>query len=343
VELQKLAVAPPLHEARGIGVMNAPAVPYSIRMSTEAIPEGELREIAHEVFCREILRVDMKEIDNVPYRADLTLQILPQLKMVNGWTQGIKTARTKSFLSDGVDDVYLAVSRRGQFIIRQRDVEADLAQNTAFLGSLAELGDYLHVKTDATRIMVPRKAIAAFVPDIDDRLFKLVPAQNEALRLLLAYTATLEAGRLADAPGLAEIAVNHMHDLFALAVGATGDAAHVAARRGLRAARLQAIKSYIKRRIGPSAISAEEVAARHGISPRYVRKLFESEGTSFTNFVLEQRLLRAWRMLRAPLHGHLTVSAIAYDAGFGDLSYFNRVFRRRFGDTPSAIRSSNPS
>jgi AraC-like DNA-binding protein len=29
---------------------------------------------------------------------------------------------------------------------------------------------------------------------------------------------------------------------------------------------------------------------------------------------------------------------IAFDAGFGDLSYFNRVFRQRYGDTPSGIR-----
>jgi AraC-like DNA-binding protein len=32
------------------------------------------------------------------------------------------------------------------------------------------------------------------------------------------------------------------------------------------------------------------------------------------------------------------VGAIAYDAGFGDLSYFNRSFKRRFGATPRDVR-----
>jgi len=32
------------------------------------------------------------------------------------------------------------------------------------------------------------------------------------------------------------------------------------------------------------------------------------------------------------------VPDIAYDVGFGDLSYFNRSFRRRFGRTPSEVR-----
>jgi AraC-like DNA-binding protein len=31
------------------------------------------------------------------------------------------------------------------------------------------------------------------------------------------------------------------------------------------------------------------------------------------------------------------VSTIAYDAGFGDLSYFNRSFRRVYGLTPRDI------
>jgi hypothetical protein len=34
------------------------------------------------------------------------------------------------------------------------------------------------------------------------------------------------------------------------------------------------------------------------------------------------------------------VSAIALDAGFRDLSCFNRTLRRRDGDTPSGIRTS---
>jgi AraC-like DNA-binding protein len=33
-----------------------------------------------------------------------------------------------------------------------------------------------------------------------------------------------------------------------------------------------------------------------------------------------------------------TISAIAFAAGFGDLSHFNRAFRRHFGKTPSDTR-----
>jgi AraC-like DNA-binding protein len=55
--------------------------------------------------------------------------------------------------------------------------------------------------------------------------------------------------------------------------------------------------------------------------------------------MIEQRLKRAHRMLREPEFAERPVSSIAYDVGFGDLSYFNRSFRRAYGATPSDVRS----
>jgi AraC-like DNA-binding protein len=34
------------------------------------------------------------------------------------------------------------------------------------------------------------------------------------------------------------------------------------------------------------------------------------------------------------------ISAVAFDAGFSDLSYFNRTFRRRYGASPSELRAA---
>jgi AraC-like DNA-binding protein len=48
-------------------------------------------------------------------------------------------------------------------------------------------------------------------------------------------------------------------------------------------------------------------------------------------------------MLTDPQLADRSITSVAFDAGFGDLSYFNRVFRRRFGGTPSEIRASTPA
>jgi AraC-like DNA-binding protein len=68
--------------------------------------------------------------------------------------------------------------------------------------------------------------------------------------------------------------------------------------------------------------------------------LFEAEGTTFSQYVLGQRLALAHRLLTDPRDARSTITAIAFDAGFGDLSSFNRAFRRAYGATPSDVRAA---
>jgi AraC-like DNA-binding protein len=61
---------------------------------------------------------------------------------------------------------------------------------------------------------------------------------------------------------------------------------------------------------------------------------------TFTEFLLDRRLARAHRMLSDPRFAERSITSIAFDVGFGDLSYFDRAFRRRFGETPSDVREN---
>jgi AraC-like DNA-binding protein len=121
-------------------------------------------------------------------------------------------------------------------------------------------------------------------------------------------------------------------------LGTTADRAELARNRGIRAARLEGIKADIIARVGDGKLSAGAVAARHALALRSLQKLFEAAGTTFSEFLLDQRLARAYRALTNRLHARRSISEIAYDSGFNDLSYFNRAFRRRYGATPSDVR-----
>jgi AraC-like DNA-binding protein len=79
------------------------------------------------------------------------------------------------------------------------------------------------------------------------------------------------------------------------------------------------------------------VAAHLGVTPRYLQMLFESSGESFSKFLLAERLEVARRVLLAdPAR---PIGVVAFAAGFNDLSYFNRTFRRRLGGTPTDTRA----
>uniref|UniRef100_UPI0013D8A61A helix-turn-helix domain-containing protein n=1 Tax=Citrobacter koseri TaxID=545 RepID=UPI0013D8A61A len=47
----------------------------------------------------------------------------------------------------------------------------------------------------------------------------------------------------------------------------------------------------------------------------------------------------AHRMLRQGKHRGKTITDIALDVGFANISYFNRAFRRTFNATPSDVRA----
>jgi len=81
------------------------------------------------------------------------------------------------------------------------------------------------------------------------------------------------------------------------------------------------------------------IAARQKVSPRYVQRLFDESGSIFTEYVMEQRLERAHRLLGDPRLCDRTMTAIAFAAGFNDLSHFQRRFRRRYGTPPPAFRA----
>jgi AraC-like DNA-binding protein len=76
------------------------------------------------------------------------------------------------------------------------------------------------------------------------------------------------------------------------------------------------------------------------VTPRYVHKLFESEGSTFSEYLLARRLEFARRLLTTSRLACRSITSIALDAGFSDLSYFNRAFRRRYGATPTETRAA---
>ena len=190
-------------------------------------------------------------------------------------------------------------------------------------------------------VMLSRAGLLPLIRNLDDAATRLIPASKEALQLLRNYLPVIRKTRDLSDPAFRHLVSTYVDNIAAIAIGAMRDGS-VAARHGLRAARLRAMKSYILDNLSDQQLSEGGVALTQRVTPRYVRKLFEAEGTTFSEYVLAQRLMRTHQMLSDPRCSGMTITDIAFSAGFGDLSYFYRTFRRRFGATPSDIRHSIP-
>jgi AraC family L-rhamnose operon regulatory protein RhaS len=76
----------------------------------------------------------------------------------------------------------------------------------------------------------------------------------------------------------------------------------------------------------------DRAAARAGLSRRRFSELYRANaGDTFVNTLTRLRLDHAAQLLRA---GANSVAGVAFSCGYGDLSHFYRVFRRRFGRPP---------
>lgn len=307
------------------------------RFSTDDFPVHQRFEAWQEIFGRKVVGVDTTPLSDAPFRVDLTVRALPGLTIIAEEHSPLRMARTSALLADGDDGVVLGINAT-RCVSQQFGRETTLEPGDGVLLSNADVGTHdIPATSRMLGLSLSRSRLLPHLRNADNGLMRRIPRDTAALRLLKRYLDLLGQEALST-PELQHVAVSHVYDLAAVALGPTRDAAEAAAGRGLAAARLKAIKADILKNIGSSTLSLTALAKRHGVTPRYIRALLEREGTSFSDYVREQRLARAFRLLTSADHSHALISAIAYEAGFGDVSNFNRAFRRLYGASPSQLR-----
>jgi AraC-like DNA-binding protein len=263
---------------------------------------------------------------------------LPGLLLMEGSSSPVKISRGGQYLADGNDDVVLAINRSGSVVVNSNGREQSLGDGEAIVLSGGEAASFHRTSLGRSfALRVPRTMFESTVVSLDDALMRPISSDRGALKLMEDYARwLLNAGNIDHQ--LLNISVRHIQDLLALTIGPTADFADTARTRGLRAARLKLAKSFIVAHSSRRDLSVSAVATSLSVTPRYVQRLFEADGTTFSEFLTGQRLARARRLLCEPSSSPTAISTIAYDVGFGDLSYFNRCFRRQYGVTPREVR-----
>lgn len=310
-----------------------------LRVSTRDFPDAERTPFLLEVFSRQMCRLEFEPLSDSPLDVDAAMLALPGLNI--GWCLSpleARWSRTRELVKDGDDSLSLIIPRASAVMRSQRgqDIVAKPGEAVAILHN--EPGGIQFRQLDDIAVMVPRSMLAPLVPDLEEASTRLVTGANDALRLLQIYLMGWREMQSITDPAVRRLAITHVYDLLAMALGATRDAGAVATGRGVRAARLKAVKADISTNLTARDLSVATVALRQRVTPRYIHMLFEGEGTTFSKYVLTARLALSYRLLSDPSHAHQSIASIAYASGFGDLSHFNHAFRRRYGATPSEVR-----
>jgi AraC-like DNA-binding protein len=322
-------------------LMNPPLSNF-FRLSSAQFAEQDRIEASREIIGRSLMKMRFELRPDVPFNVDMVFRTLPDVVMATGTCSAMDCLRAPDLIED--DGIVLTIPLSGESILHVRGKEIPIGGNTAALTRTADVARCeIRSASEVINFRFPFSKLASQVVDLEAAAMRPIPVNTEALRLLVHYAAMLKEESWLTDPPLQGMMASHLQDLAVLAIGATRDAAVVASGRGVRAARLRAIKADIVRNLTDRQLSIDTVAGRHGITPRYVSMLFDGEATTFSEFVLAQRLNRVHRMLTDPQFSGRTVSSLAFETGFSDLSHFNRCFRRRYGATPSDVRANSKS
>ena len=101
----------------------------------------------------------------------------------------------------------------------------------------------------------------------------------------------------------------------------------------------RAATTFISRHLCDPELTVAGVADALGVTPRHLQRAFLDAGISPRQFILDERLGEAARLLlRAGEKGR--VLEIALSVGFNDASHFSKAFAAKFGCPPRAFRAA---
>ena len=309
-----------------------------LHISTKAMPERDRIPSMREFYGRLLMGIEIEAAPERAFSMELSTLLLPGIGIGTGRYSPLVARREKRFLSDGSPGILLAAHSHGFDVVAESGAHARATQDTILMAPL-HVSSAWHYETtgDIRSIWVDANRIRTLLPSFDPHDIMLLPRSTPGLDLLFSYTRILETSDMAD-PGTRELAARQLAELAALVLGKVRHSEDIGARASLRQARLAKARRDVLASFQRQDLTIHTLAARHGVSARYMQMLFEEGGETFTEFLHALRLDFAHARLIDPRYRHERIADIAFEAGFSELTAFNRQFRRRFGMTPSMAR-----
>ncbi|MBN8831595.1 MAG: helix-turn-helix domain-containing protein [Sphingomonadales bacterium] len=186
---------------------------------------------------------------------------------------------------------------------------------------------------EAVDLMMPQGWLEKYLPDPEALLARPISARTGWGAPLGTLLETMIVG-LDESPLPRPLIAEQVGALLALATGF-----HEPSPSRHRGQLARQILRRIESDYADPELSPERIANDLGISRRYLQALLAGAGTSFVQELNATRLDRASDLLTDPRAASLSLGDVAWRCGFLDPGYFARLFRKRFGVTPSQWRN----
>jgi AraC-like DNA-binding protein len=308
-----------------------------LRLSNRDVPARDRLSFLHDFVARCVAGLQFTPRDEENFQFELACRPLTGDTVVNSARySAVRGERTRELTADGRSNYMLTIHEAAYGVDVKGGCNLDVSRGDIVIVHESLCQSFTMPDTRLLAIVLQERKMGDIAPAIRARPIHHIPAATPGVSLVTGYADLLLADRALDETS-ARLAGDHLYQLVAHALGAGENRARCELP-GIGGARLALVKREIERNLTDPGFDIAAAARRQGITVRYIQRLFEREGTTFSHFLRDARLELARAALEAGSDS--TISAIAFDCGFGDLSHFNKAFRSRFGATPRDIKAT---
>lgn len=308
-------------------------------MSTDAAPPRE----GLDFWRATVLKRNHPAIPSEPrpFRARLRRIVLDGAELVEHASDAVVAHRAVGRSRfDGGDDIAIELMRDCESAMLDHDGEHRLQPGDLYIVDYARPLQIARSRHRASGIVLSRRRVMDVLgEDLSGLAGRRIAGVGLAAVLRQHMKATLDAA--ADMTGAERVLAVQGAAEMALAVLQAGRARIDDAQQfgaGFHAAACQ----LIERQCGDANLAPERVAAALGCSRASLYRVFARQGRSVSAVIWTARLERARRLLGSAEGVGVPIADVAIRCGFRETPTFSRMFRRRYGLTPSDARAGAP-
>ena len=308
--------------------------------TTVGLAPREKFDYWHDVVCRNLVDLDYERVGAEPFEATFSGTKLAALNISRIQAAPHNAARTKEGIARiGSDSLVFNFVMSGRLCAEQDGRATILGVGEGAVCD-AQRPYFLHFDEpfEIACIQVPRQALSRSIGGLQRLMAINFGQKGQICPIVFGYVVHLmERAPMLEGAMSDKISQNFIELLSAMLME-IAQAAPLPLSE-YRSLALTRVKDMVERNLGNCDLDPTMVSSELKLSPRYINRLFETEDTSLSRYIWRRRLERTAENLRDPTLRCRSISLIAMDNGFNDLSHFSKAFRHRFDFSPREYRN----
>lgn len=270
--------------------------------------------------------------DSPKFFGEIKMKNIGGIRVIHCRCEPCDGRRTKREINQSLEEYFgLLLIYKGHEMVRCGDKEAQLDQNNIVIWDSNHPVEFrLGTGLEKVTLLIPQDQLRSRFPGVDKFMGERIDLSSGLGAVAASHIAALGSEAYLIESGSGDSIVDLTLELIATCLQAKQARPVTKARRQL----FSDINNYIENNLDDPDLRPYSIAARFGISTRYLHLLFEDAGVSVSNWILHRRLEQCRRELVRIKPFRNSITKIAFQWGFNDSAHFSRSFKKLYGLSP---------